>query len=66
MEQNNQMKEEGHSIGVWEVQFFLQHEDGQPVVDEKGEVKKFYSPHSDFSDCGLTEGLEIDELREIE
>jgi hypothetical protein len=59
------MKEEEHSIGVWEVQFFLQHEDGQPVVDEKGEVKKFYSPHSDFSEMGLTEGLQIEQLREL-
>jgi hypothetical protein len=58
-------KQKEHSIGVWEIQFYLQDEDGQPVVDEKGEVKKFYSPHSDFSDCDLTEGLEIDELREI-
>ena len=60
------MKEEEHSIGVWEVQFMKYNDEGEPVVDEKGEVKKFYSPHSDFSDLGLTEGLEIEELREIE
>jgi|TARA_R110002020_G_scaffold450381_1_gene664003 hypothetical protein len=60
------MKEEEYIIGVWEIQFYLQHEDGQPVVDEKGEVKKFYSPHSDFSNYDFTAGLEIDELREVE
>ena len=59
------MKEKEYSIGVWEVQFFLQDEDGNPVEDEKGEVKKFYSPHSDFSECGLTDFLEIEALREI-
>lgn len=60
------MKEEEHSIGVWEVQFMKYNDEGEPVLNEKGEVKKFYSPHSDFSEMGLTEGLEIDELREIE
>ena len=60
------MKEEEHSIGVWEVQFMKYNDEGEPVLNEKGEVKKFYSPHSDFSEMGLTEGLEIDQLREIE
>ena len=52
-----------YTIGVWEVQFYLQHEDGTPVLDEKGDVKTFYSPHSDFSEMGLTEGLGLDQLR---
>ena len=60
------MKEEEHSIGVWEVQFMKYNDEGEPVLNEKGEVKRFYSPHSDFSERGLTEGLEIEELREIE
>ena len=58
-------EEKEYSIGVWEVQFFLQDEDGEPLLDEKGNPKRFYSPHSDFSECGLTEDLEIEELREI-
>ena len=56
---------EEHTIGgVWEVQFFMADEDGQPVEDGNGNVKRFYSPHSDFSDLGLTEGLEGEQLKE--
>jgi len=47
------------------VQFFIADEDGQPMLDKKGEVRKFYAPHADFSEFGLTEGLEIEQLREI-
>jgi len=60
------MCEKKYSIGVYEIQFFLQDEDGQPVLDGKGAFRKFYAPNSDFSDCGLTEGLEIDDLKELE
>ena len=55
---------EEHTIGVWEVQFFMADEDGQPVEDGNGNVKRFYSPHSDFSEMGLTEDLEVEQLRE--
>ena len=55
---------EEYSIGVWEVQFFLQDQDGQPVEDEQGKVKRYYSPKSDFSEMGLTEELDVDQLEE--
>ena len=55
---------EEYTIGVWEVQFFLEREDGSIVEDEQGKVKKFYSPKSDFGEMGLTEDLEIDQLEE--
>ena len=53
------------TIGVWEVQFFVADEDGQSMLDEKGNVRVFYSPHSDFSEMGLTEGLELSHLRDV-
>lgn len=51
-----------YSIGVWDMTFYVVDEDGEPVVDEKGQVRIFRADKYDYSYCA--DGLGVENLRE--
>ena len=51
-----------YSIGVWDMTFYVVDEDGNHLVDEKGEVRVFRAPNIDYS--YMADGLDVDDLEE--
>jgi hypothetical protein len=56
-----------HSVVLWEIQFAVKDSEGRFLLDEDGNVRKFYVPNGDFNEYmeGLTDAMEIHWLREI-
>ena len=52
-----------YSIGVWDMVLYVVDEDGEPVVNEKGEVRIFRADNYDYS--YTTDGLDVENLREV-
>ena len=51
-----------YSIDVWDMTFYVVDDDGNPVVNEKGEVRIFRADNYDYSYCA--DGLDVENLRE--
>ena len=51
-----------YSIGVWDMTFYVVDEDGNHVLDDKGEVAVFRAPNIDYS--YMADGLDVDDLEE--
>ena len=51
-----------YSIGVWDMTFYVVDESGNPLVDDKGEVRVFRAPHIDYS--YMADALDVDNLEE--
>jgi len=59
-------EDKDYSIAVWNVTFYLVHkETDDPLLNDDGSVKEFHA--DDHFDCSyLTEGLDVDDLTELE
>jgi len=54
-----------YSIGVWDLQFFKVDEDGNELLNKDGSIKLFRD-NGELDVGYLTDGLEDDDLEEIE
>jgi len=49
-----------YSVGIWDCTFYLVDEDGNPLFNEDGSVKEFYSNKIDMS--YWADGIDPDDL----
>ena len=53
-----------YSVAVWDIQFYKIDEEGDAMTDKKGNVQLYTM--SDYDCSYLAEGLDVDELEEIQ
>jgi hypothetical protein len=54
-----------YTVAVWDVTYFVVDENDNPIKNEDGSVKEFYTNEDVYDYCHLSEGITVDDLKEI-
>jgi hypothetical protein len=53
-----------YTVGIWDITYYLVDEDGNPLLNEDGSVKEFYSNKVETG--YFADGIDPDDLKEID